>query len=105
MENSQALATIPDSPMALMPVMSVEQAVQRYKMMVQVVRELLSDGTDYGAIPGTDKPTLLKPGAEKLCTFFGLQPHAVLLESKEDWENGFFYYRYQCQLRRGEHVI
>jgi len=105
MNDSQALAIVPDSPLALMPVMSVEQAVQRYKMMVEVVRELLNEGTDFGAIPGTDKPTLLKPGAEKLCTFFGLQPHAVLLEAREDWDGGFFYYRYQCQLRRGEHVI
>jgi hypothetical protein len=105
MENSQALATAPDSPLALMPVMSVEQAVQRYKMMVEVVQDLLREGTDFGKIPGTEKPTLLKPGAEKLCTFFGLQPHAVLLESMEDWENGFFYYRYQCQLKRGNYVI
>jgi hypothetical protein len=29
-------------------------------------------GEDYGIIPGTKKPTLLKPGAEKLCAFYGL---------------------------------
>jgi hypothetical protein len=32
------------------------------------------EGEDYGVIPGTKKPTLLKPGAEKLCNFYGLVP-------------------------------
>jgi hypothetical protein len=105
MENSQALTLVPDSPLALMPVMTVAQAVERYKMMIDVVRDLLKEGRDFGAIPGAEKPTLLKPGAEKLCTFFGLQPIPVLLDSTEDWENGFFYYRYQCQLKRGNQII
>jgi ssDNA-binding Zn-finger/Zn-ribbon topoisomerase 1 len=30
------------------------------------------EGEDYGIIPGTKKPTLLKPGAEKLCAFYRL---------------------------------
>jgi hypothetical protein len=33
-----------------------------------------SEGEDYGVIPGTKKPTLLKPGSEKLCLFYGLVP-------------------------------
>src|SRR6266852_849800 len=33
--------------------------------------ELLEEGIDYGTIPGTPKPTLLKPGAEKLILFYG----------------------------------
>lgn len=32
------------------------------------------EGEDYGIIPGTKKPTLLQPGAEKLCKFYGLVP-------------------------------
>lgn len=32
------------------------------------------EGEDYGVIPGTKKPTLLKPGAEKLCNVYGLVP-------------------------------
>lgn len=30
------------------------------------------EGEDYGIIPGTKKPTLYKPGAEKLCAVYGL---------------------------------
>jgi hypothetical protein len=33
---------------------------------------LMVKDTDYGVIPHTDKPTLLKPGAEKLCLAFRL---------------------------------
>ena len=37
--------------------------------------ELMEPDIDYGKIPGTgDKPTLLQPGAEKLCTFYRLIP-------------------------------
>jgi transposase-like protein len=32
------------------------------------------EGEDYGVIPGTKKPTLLKPGAEKICSIYGLVP-------------------------------
>ena len=31
-------------------------------------------GQDYGVIPGTAKPTLLKPGAEKLAEYYGYAP-------------------------------
>ncbi len=41
----------------------------------RVQRELMTENVDYGCIPGTgDKPTLLKPGAEKLCNLYGLIP-------------------------------
>ena len=38
----------------------------------QIHKELMNPETDYGLIPGTPKPTLLKPGAEKLCDFYRL---------------------------------
>jgi hypothetical protein len=66
---------------------------------------------DYGVIPGTDKLTLLKPGAEKLTTFFGLSTHFQLIERIEDWTGDayhgepFFYYLYRCQLFRGDLLI
>jgi hypothetical protein len=39
--------------------------------MKRIHRELLQEETDYGVIPGTGKPTLLKAGAEKLVVFYG----------------------------------
>jgi uncharacterized protein with PIN domain len=44
----------------------------------------LRDGVDYGTIPGTDKPTLLKPGAEKINRAFGVVAEFVEEEAEVD---------------------
>lgn len=95
-----------------MPVMSIETAITRYNSIVGFVKKLMVEGTDYGKIPGTgDKPVLLKPGAEKLSTLFGLAPIFVATEVVEDWTGKnydgepMFYYRYKCELYRGGTLI
>lgn len=96
---------------SFMPALSVRQAVDRFNHVVEFVRTVMREGVDYGVIPGTDKPTLLKPGAEKLCTLFGLTSRFEIIRSAEDWtgadHNGepFFFYLYRCQLRRGDMII
>jgi hypothetical protein len=79
--------------------MTVGDAVKRYNEMVSFVKTIMKSGQDYGVIPGTDKPTLLKPGAEKLCTFFGYTFEPELVERVEDWQKPFFYYRYRAVLK------
>ena len=44
-------------------VQDMKNAVDRIHEVVQGVME---QGVHFGIVPGTDKPTLLKPGAEKL---------------------------------------
>lgn len=94
-----------------MPALSIHQAVQRFNAVVEFVRTVMREGVDYGVIPGTEKHTLLKPGAEKLCTLFGLTSRFEIIRSVEDWtgedHNGepFFFYLYRCQLWRGDRVI
>ncbi|HVF41583.1 MAG TPA: hypothetical protein VM936_01145 [Pyrinomonadaceae bacterium] len=94
-----------------MPAMSIESAVERYNAVTEFVSRVLRSDVDYGVIPGTDKRTLLKPGAEKLTTFFGLSTRFQLLERIEDWTGErhggepFFYYLYRCQLFRGDVLI
>lgn len=39
----------------------------------RIKRELMEVDVHYGTIPNTDKPALLKPGAEVLCQIFGLR--------------------------------
>lgn len=71
----------------------------RHNLLVQATKEVLVEGLDFGKIPGTgDKPTLLKPGAEKLCYLFGMRPTFDVVEAREDWTGGLFYYRYRCTL-------
>jgi hypothetical protein len=61
-----------DSALAQMDVfpdfaITLDEARRRIKMLQEFVRDQMVDGEDYGVIPGTgSKPTLLKPGAEKL---------------------------------------
>ncbi len=78
------------------------EAVALARMMKAVVteirREVLKEGVDFGAIPGTDKPVLLKPGAERLCSAFKLYPVFSVVSQVEDWHQGIFFYRYECAL-------
>ena len=92
-----------------MPVLTSSQAIVRYEAIRDCVKTALVNGVDYGRIPGTgDKPTLLKPGAEKLCTFFGLTARFLVESEEEDWTGAlhggemFFRYSYRCQLFRGD---
>lgn len=111
--SGEALAVIDrqDAAQALMPVLKIEQAVERHQGIVKFVKTLMNEGSDFGKIPGTDKATLLKPGAEKLTTFFGLSKRFVLAEKIEDWsgvDHGgepFFYYSYRCALYNGDLLI
>ena len=55
--------------------MSVQQVLGQVALVQQVMGAAMKDGEHYGRIPGCgDKPTLLKPGAEKLCLTFRLAP-------------------------------
>src|SRR5271165_3562399 len=89
-----------------MPAMSIQQSVQRFGQIAEFVRGVMKEGVDFGKIPGTSKNTLLKPGAEKLCTLFGLTKRFVEVRAIEDWSGEahggepLFYYVYRCQLLR-----
>jgi hypothetical protein len=60
---------------------SLVQMQERGALIRQVMANVLEEGKDYGRIPGTDKPTLFKPGAEKLCLTFAL---GAVLPTVED---------------------
>lgn len=73
------------------------EADQR-KLLGEYVKAQMIDGTDYGVIPGTDRKTLLKPGAEKLCGLFHCVAEYTLEDKTEDWERGLFNYRFACHI-------
>lgn len=96
------------SPYAIAPVINVDTAIAIRNSFVEFVKRLLVEDVDFGKVPGTgSKPTLLKPGAEKLASFFGLSVEFEDVATIEDWlgtaYNGepFFYYRQRCALNRG----
>lgn len=57
----------------------------------ELVIKGLKKGTDYGNIPGTDTAVLLKPGAEQLCTAFGVKPHYEIVEQEIDHDRPVSY--------------
>lgn len=60
---------------AVDPEMSIEQLLEQNRLIIEAQEKAMRPNEHYGVIPGTNKPTLLKPGAEKLCVLFRLAPH------------------------------
>jgi hypothetical protein len=77
---------------------TIKDNLQKIRKYQNVVKELLVDGLDYGIIPGTQKPSLLKPGAEKLAKIHGLADTYDVIKSIEDWDKPFFNYLVKCTL-------
>ena len=71
--------------------------VKRLKEAMDAIQEakdqLLTENTDYGLIPSTDKPTLFQPGAELLLKLFGYGFKYQIEERVEDWDTPFFRYQ------------
>ena len=78
---------------------SLQEANRRVEQLKEFVREHMVEGEDYGVIPGaSNKPTLFKPGAEKLNAIFGLAPLLEITSRVEDWESGFAAYEVKVTL-------
>lgn len=85
--------------------LAIATATDRYNMMVEFVRTIMQEGKDYGKVPGSDKPTLLKPGAEKLNNLFGYVPMFQVIESRVEFTTPLFFYQYMCSLYKDGHSI
>ncbi len=95
---SRALAVVPAEQ--LLP---SRQAAQAQLLAVRdfqaTVRELFIPGHDFGSIPGMGtKPSLLKPGAEKLAKLLHCTDQYEILHQIEDWERPHFRYLVKCRL-------
>jgi hypothetical protein len=63
---------------------------QKLNLTKEFFREVMQEGIDYGIIPGTDKPTLLKPGAEGLCEFYNFAPTIASKVEDKNFETGYY---------------
>lgn len=85
--------------MMLVPTAGAVEQLQSIKKLQTAIKANLAENYDYGTIPGTQKPTLLKAGAEKIVTLFQARPRFVLVEKIENWdEKPLFYYHYRCEI-------
>ena len=67
--------SLPETTSAAAAPLTVQQVLLHVSLIQQIMRAAMKEGEHYGSIPGCgDKPTLLKPGAEKLCLLFRLAP-------------------------------
>jgi hypothetical protein len=104
-EPSQQLVVQPTG-LALAAI-SIEELIAQQQLTLQAMKAVMREGEHYGVIPGTGrknpetgkeegKPTLLKPGAEKLCFLFRLAPSYEVIET--DLPGGHKSFQVRCRL-------
>ena len=79
---------------------NVQSMMTRINDMRAIVQKNLVEGHDYGKIPGCAKPSLWKPGAEKILILFGLTSEYEVMDKVQDYENGFFAFTVRSFLSR-----
>jgi hypothetical protein len=110
MMSDQLIQVSPESRF-LSPAATIAQAIARYALMAEFIKQVMQSDRDYGIIPGTEKPTLLKPGAEKLNSLFGLTPTFDLRDNYLDVTGAqhdgepFIYFQYKCIIWSGDRKI
>ena len=76
---------------------SVEEIVAQKEKIRQVMESVMTPGVHYGLIPGVNKPSLFKPGAEAIIVALRLAPH---YDSEKIWhEDGHLTVVSKCTLR------
>ena len=76
-------------PALLRPIARPEEVINAHKELTAFVNEALEDGKDFGLVPGTERKTLMKAGAERLTAGFGLRPEFEVIEQDVD-------HNYEC---------
>jgi len=77
-----------------------------YKDFVKFSQDIMKKDMDYGIIPGTGtKPSLLKPGAEKLRFVYGLGTEETMTDKTIDIDKGFVSYSYKVSVKNKEGII
>lgn len=96
-----------DSEIVSLPniVVSTTDSKRRVEELQTFVEEVMVKGVDYGLVNGFSKPTLLKPGAEKLCDVFGFSKTADVVNRIEQWEAGIFAYEVKMTLIRKDNGL
>jgi hypothetical protein len=85
---------------------AIQGTMQKIATFQAVIQKNLKDGHDFGVVAGAgSKPTLLKPGGEKICMMFGLNPEYEFLERTENYKDGFFAYNIKCTLYKNGNPV
>ncbi|CAB1242458.1 conserved hypothetical protein [Clostridiaceae bacterium BL-3] len=88
-----------------MEIGEVRNTLGKIAQFQSIIQRTLKNGHDYGEIGGVTKPTLLKPGAEKILMLMGLTSEYDIVEKIEDYDKGVFAYTIKCILRKNGQKI
>lgn len=78
---------------------NIKREIESYQSIVSYIKDNFKEGEDYGRLPDYPKPSLLKPGAEKLCSLLNLSIHVDIVEKLENFRDGIFHYVCKCTLK------
>lgn len=84
---------------------TVRQLADQRQILMEYVKGQLRKNVDHGIIPGCKKPSLFKPGAEKLRTLFNLTVTQELKERVLDRDNNFALYSYKATVSKNGVII
>ena len=76
---------------------TVPEVVAQVRKIQEIMSAVMKKDEHYGVIPGTDKPSLYKPGAEKLNLTFRFRPEYKILPESV-LQRDFINYRIRCHL-------
>jgi hypothetical protein len=78
------------------PPMKADELLENVRLIQEIMKKVMKEGEHYGIIPGCKRPSLLQPGAEKLCLTFRLRPEYKI--ERRDIEGGHREYEITCTL-------
>jgi len=90
-KDTQELAVVKSSPLTAIDIRKQVNLIQ------EVMKSVMIEGEHYGKIPGCEKPSLFKPGAEKLTLTFRLAPDYEELPGSSE-SDSFIGYKINCKL-------
>ena len=77
-------------------IMAAGEAAELDSQLRDMMRAVLVEGTDYGTVPGSSKPSLWKPGAEKLLQWFGFGHEIEKAETERNGDGTRVGVTYRC---------
>ncbi len=101
-----AIAVVPVTR-ALVLEDALKNAADQRTLITRYVKDAMVRDVDFGVSPGTQKPTLYKPGAEKLTELFRCTPDFEITFRIVDYEKHLYHYEVKASLssRDSGHVL
>lgn|GEM_PF-5981504 len=76
----------------------VDAMASQIQLVRDAMKAVMVEGTHYGTIKGTRRPSLWQPGAEIITQLFGWRTEFECMSRHEDWDAHVFSYTYKCKV-------